>query len=169
MARRIDHRTRSRWNAKTVYTTLVDPAYLNERLKVLGGKTAQLADHRVEPDGGATIKLRHGVAAESLPPAVRMILGGDLMIDRAETWRPDGSGGYAGTVSVTIASMPGELGGTQRLTDSGTGSELVLDGSVSIPIPLVGGRIEETVVGQIASLLDSEHAFTEKWIDQHQA
>lgn len=153
-----------------MYTTLVDPAYLNERLKVLGGRTASLAEHRVDADSGATIKLRHGVAAENLPPAVRMLLGGDLMIDRAETWRPDGSGGYTGTVSVTIAAMPGELGGTQRLTDTGTqGSELVLDGSVSIPLPFVGGKIEETVAGQIAALLDSEHAFTEKWLEQHQA
>jgi hypothetical protein len=168
MARRIDHRTRSRWNAKTVYTTLVDAAYLNARLAVLGGRTAQLVEHDVRPDG-ATIKLRHGVAAENLPPAVRMLLGGDLMIDRTETWRVDPAGGYTGNVSVTIPAMPGELGGTQRLADTGSeGSELVLNGSVSIPIPLVGGRIEETVAGQIASLLDSEHDFTEGWLEQHQ-
>jgi hypothetical protein len=169
MARRIDHRTRSRWDAKTVYSTLVDQAYLTERLRVLGGKSGQLTEHQVQPGGAATIKMRHGVAAENLPAAVRTLLGGDLMIDRTETWQPDGSGGYTGRVSVTIPSMPGELGGTQHLTDSGDGSELVLDGSVSIPIPFVGGRIEETVAEQIKQLLDSEHRFTEEWLDKHQA
>jgi hypothetical protein len=169
MARRIDHRSRSRWDAKTVYTTLVDPAYLDARLAALGGQHAQVAERRVEPDGRATVKLRHGVAGKDLPPAVRTLLGGDLMIDRTETWRPDGRGGYAGTVSVTIPAMPGELGGTHRLSDSDSGSELVLDGSVSIPIPFVGGRIEETVAEQITKLLDSEHAFTEDWLGRHQA
>jgi Protein of unknown function (DUF2505) len=167
MARRIDHRARSRWDARKVYTTLVDPAFLDARLARLGGTHARLVEHRVESDGRATVKLRHGVAGGSLPPAVRTLLGGDLMIDRVETWRPDPNGGYSGTVSVTIPAMPGELGGTHRLTDSGTGSDLVVDGSVGIPIPFVGAKIEETVVDQITKLLDAEHAFAEEWLDQH--
>jgi hypothetical protein len=168
MARRIEHRTRSRWDANTVYSTLVDPAYLNERLAALGGKGAQLAEHHVEPGGQVRFRLRHGVEAQHLPPAVRTLLGGDLMIDRAETWRSEGAAGYVGTVSVTIPSMPGELGGAYRLTGAGAeGSNLVLDGSVSIPIPFVGGRIEETVADQITKLLDSEHTFTEEWLDKH--
>ena len=38
-----------------------------------------------------------------------------------------------------------------------------------IPIPLVGGKIEETVADQIRKLLDSEQAFTETWLDQHRS
>lgn len=149
-----------------MYDTLVDQAYLTERLAKLGGTGARLSEHDVGPDG-ARYTLRHGVEARNLPPAVRTLLGGDLMIDRVETWRPDATGGYTGTTSVTIPGMPGELGGTMRLADAADGSELVLDGSVRIPIPLVGGKIEETVVEQIGRLLDSEHAFTEDWLDKH--
>ena len=151
-----------------MYTTLVDPAYLTERLARLGGTDARLVDHTVGPDG-VRYTLRHGVDAQNLPPAVRTLLGGDLKIDRAETWRPDSAGGYAGTTSVTIPGMPGELGGTMRLSDTAGGSEVVLDGAVRIPIPLVGGKIEESVADQIGRLLDAEHAFTEDWLDQHQA
>jgi hypothetical protein len=168
MARRIEHRSRSRWDAKTVYTTLVDPAYLADRLVVLGGPGARLAEHHVQRDGGVTYRLRHGVDAKDLPPAVRTLLGGNLTIDRTETWRPDPAGGYRGTTSVTIPAMPGELGATTRLTGE-QGSELVLDGSVRIPIPLVGGKVEETVADQISRLLDSEHTFTEEWLDKHES
>jgi uncharacterized protein DUF2505 len=168
MARRIDHRSRSRWDAHTVYAALVDEGYLKQRLVALGGQNAELVARTAGADG-ASLKLRHGVAAQDLPQAVRVLLGGDLRIDRTETWRPDPAGGYTGTVTVTIPSMPGQMGGTQRLRDTGQGSELVVDGSVEIPIPFVGGRIEETVVGQIAQLLDAEHAFTEEWLDQHRA
>ncbi len=168
MARRIEHRSRSVWHAKTVYSTLVDPTFLAARLAELGGKGAALADYRGEPDDRVSYRLRHGVEAKNLPPAVRTILGGDLTVDRAETWRPDPAGGYAGTVTVTIPGMPGDLGGAVRLTDTDGGSTLVLDGSVRIPIPLVGGRIEETVADQISRLLDSEHDFAEKWLDTHQ-
>jgi Protein of unknown function (DUF2505) len=170
MARRIEHRTRSPWDVKTVYTTLVDPTYLNARLAELGGTGAQLAEHRVAPDGQVSYRLRHGVEARHLPPAVRTMLGGDLKIDRTETWRPDPAGGYTGTVSVTIPGMPGNLGGRYRLSDDGNGGTTqVMDGSVQIPIPLVGGRIEETVADQISKLLDAEHTFTEGWLDQHRS
>lgn len=152
-----------------MYTTLVDPAFLRARLAELGGKGATLGDHRVEPDGRVSYRLRHGVEAKNLPPAVRTLLGGDLTVDRAETWRPDPAGGYAGTVAVTIPGMPGDLGGTIRLTDADSGSTLVLTGEVRIPIPLVGGRIEETVADQISKLLDNEHAFAEHWLESHQA
>jgi len=152
-----------------VYTTLVDPAFLTARLAELGGRNAELADHRVQPDGRVSYRLRQGVDARHLPSAIRTLLGGDLTVDRAETWRPDGNGVYTGTVAVTIPSMPGELGGSTRLTNTDSGSLLYLDGSVRIPIPLVGGKIEETVADQIRNLLDSEHAFAEKWLATHQA
>jgi len=169
MARRIEHRSRSVWHAETVYTTLVDPAFLRARLAELGGTGAALHDHRVEPDGRVSYRLRHGVEARNLPPAVRTLLGGDLTIDRAETWRPEPGGSYSGTVKVTIPGMPGDLGGKVRLTDTQDGSTQLLDGEVRIPIPLVGGKIEETVAGQISQLLDSEHNFAEKWLATHQA
>lgn len=149
-----------------MYTTLVDPAYLTARLARLGGTDARLTAHEPDRDG-VRYTLRHGVDAQNLPPAIRTLLGGDLKIDRVETWHPDPAGGYAGTTGVTIPGMPGELGGAMRLADTADGSELVLDGSVRIPIPLVGGKIEETVADQISKLLDAEHAFTEDWLDQH--
>lgn len=152
-----------------MYTTLVDPVFLRARLAELGGRNAALFDHRAEPDGRVSYRLRHGVEAKNLPPAVRTLLGGDLTIDRAETWRPEPGGGYSGTVRVTIPNMPGDLGGKVALTDTESGSTLLLDGEVRIPIPLVGGKIEETVSGQITQLLDNEHAFAEKWLNTHQA
>jgi uncharacterized protein DUF2505 len=165
MARRIEHRTRSAFDTKTVYETLVDPTYLSARLAAIGGTDARLLDHTVTGDRVA-YRLRHGVESRNLPPAIRTLLGGDLKIERAETWQPEGPC-YRGTVAVTIPGMPGELGATMRLGPAGDGSELVLDGLVKIPIPLVGGRIEESVAEQIAKLLDSEHTFAEDWLAQH--
>lgn len=164
MARRIEHRSRSTWDAKTVYAALVDPAYLRDRLAVLGGNNARLVDLSTSGDG-VDLQLRHGVAASDLPPAVRTLLGGDLSVDRKETWRPTDDGGYTGTVRVTIPSMPGDLSGRQTLRDHPDGgSEHVIDGEVKIPLPLVGGKIEQSVAEQISRLLDAEHRFTQEWL-----
>jgi hypothetical protein len=162
MARRIEHRTTTAWSPETVYTTRVDPAYLRERLAKLGGQGAQLAEHEVNGDA-VRYRLRHGVAAENIPPAVRALVGGDLTIDRVETWSP-GDGGYTGTVRVTIPGMPGDMSGTQRIAAAGGGSEYAINGEVSVPIPLFGGKIEETVAAQIGKLLDAEDEFTSGWL-----
>lgn len=151
-----------------MYSALTDPEFLRARLAALGGKGAELLDHRSGPDG-VEYHLRHGVEAHELPSAVRTLMRGDLTIDRVETWRPDGVEGYVGTVRVTIPGMPGEVSGGMTLVDLDPGSERVVDGSVRIPIPLVGGKVEDSVGGQISALLDAEHEFTEKWLDTHQA
>ena len=169
MARRIEHRSRFTRDAAAVHAALIDPAYLKARLAVLGGKDAELLDHRRASDQ-VEYHLKHGVEARDLPSAVRALLGGDLTIDRVETWRPAGSAGYDGTVRVAIPGMPGELTGRMTLADvAPEGSERVIDGSVRIPIPLVGGKAEETVSGQILRLLDAEHEFTQKWLAGHPA
>jgi hypothetical protein len=167
MARRIEHRARSNWGVTTVYRTLVDPDYLRERLIVLGGRNAALVEHEITVDG-ARYRLRHGVASEDLPSVVRKVLGGDLTIDRVETWRPDSDGRYAGTVRVAIPGTPGELTGAMGLSAAGEGSERFVDGTVRIGIPFVGGVIEETVVKQIGQLLTAEAEFTETWLGKHQ-
>jgi hypothetical protein len=166
MARRIEHRTRLAWGPKTVFSTLVDENYLNERLAVLGGTGAAVLRHD-KSDEQASFKLRHGVEGRNLPSAVRTVLGGDLTIERHETWQALGDG-YTGTVKVTIPGVPGELAGTMALTgDDATGTEHLIDGVVRIPIPFVGGKVEESIVGQLRDLLDAEHRFTQEWLGRH--
>lgn len=145
-----------------MYATLVDRSYLEERLAALGGPGAAIVKHEASSTS-AGYRLRHSIEARHLPPPVRTIVRGDLTIDRAETWQVSDDG-YSGSVQVTIPGVPGELSGTIRLDAVPTGSELVIDGSVSIPIPLFGGRIEESVVEHLRMLLDAEGEFTATWV-----
>jgi hypothetical protein len=167
MARRIEHRTRSASDAKTVYAAVVDADYLNARLAALGGRNAALHDYQ-QSGGAVSYRLRHGVASQDLPAAIRPLLGGDLKIDRVEKWRTESDGTYSGTVRVTIPGMPGDLTGKMGLTDiDAGGSTVLITGSVSIPIPIFGGKVEEAVADQLGKLLDAEQKFTESWLRDH--
>jgi hypothetical protein len=168
MARRIEHRAHSGWDVTTVYRTLVDPDYLRAQLAAVGGRNAALVEHEVT-EKGVRYRLRHGVAGEDLPGVVRRVLGGDISVDRQETWRVDPAGGYSGTVRVAIPGTPGEMTGTMRLAAVGEGSERSVDGSVRIGIPLVGGMVEETVARQVNDLLAAESEFTEDWLRKREA
>lgn len=160
MARRIEHRTTSRWPARDVYAALVDEGHLRDRLAVLGGKGAELVAFTTTGQT-TTYQLRQGVDAADLPPVARGALGGDLVITRTETWT---EAGPAGTIEGLLGGVPGRIEGAITLADTAGGSELHLVGQVEVGIPLLGGKVEKMVVEQVARLLDKETGFTSDWL-----
>ncbi|WP_179953782.1 DUF2505 domain-containing protein [Lentzea guizhouensis] len=97
--------------------------------------------------------------AEHLPSVAKAALGGDLVIQRMENWAAG-----AGTVEVTIGSVPGRLDGAFTITDNGSGSKLTLTGEVKVSIPLMGGKLEKMIAEQVAVLIDKESEFTSRWL-----
>lgn len=162
MSTRFEHRATFSAPASTVYSALVDREFLEDRLRQLGGKNAALLEYSV--GGEARLRMRQGMDAERLPGAVRTILKGDLVVDRAEQWHPDGAA-FAGTGRVSISGVPGEITSRIRVTDlAGGGSELVNTAEVRVGIPLIGGKLESVIAEHVGNLLAAEAEFTGKWL-----
>jgi hypothetical protein len=158
MARRIEHHTTSPHSAEKVYGAMVDETYLRDRLAAIGGKDAQLVTYSSTGDK-TSYQLKQGVPAEHVPSAVKAALGGDLVIQRTETWAAG-----AGTVEVAVNGVPGRLDGSFTVLDNGSGSKLTLSGEVKVSIPFLGGKIEKLIAEQVAVLLDKENEFTSQWL-----
>lgn len=161
MPSRFEHRATFAAPVDTVYSTLVDEAFLTARLNDIGGKGAALLDHQTSEDG-ARYRLRQGVDAQHLPGAVRSILSGDLVVEREERWQGRESAGRA-----TINGVPAEIRSRGRLTPSGGGTELLVSAEVKVSIPLLGGKIEKVVAEQVTKLLATEAEYAEKWLAEH--
>lgn len=161
MPSRFEHRATFPVPVDTVYSTLVDEAFLTARLRDIGGKGAALLDHKTSEDK-ASYRLRQGVDAKHLPGAVRSILSGDLVVEREERWQGHESAGRA-----TINGVPAEIKSRGRLTPSGDGTQLVVSAEVKVNIPLLGGKIEKVVAEQVTKLLASEAEYAEKWLAEH--
>jgi len=162
MTSRFSHRTTFATPVDTAFATFVDRAYLTERLDAIGGKGAALLDH-AERGEEVAYRLRQGVDAQKLPGAVRSILGGDLVVEREERWRPDG-GDYVSRSKVSISGVPGEITARSRLVGAEQQCELIVDAEVRVNIPLVGGKLEKVVAEQVTKLLVAESEFAEKWL-----
>ncbi|GAB3675987.1 DUF2505 domain-containing protein [Saccharopolyspora tripterygii] len=170
MARRIEHRSTSERSAVEVYRALIDSDYLAARLEELGGSTASLVKH-VDTDDGARFQTRQGIPADKLPSLARTVVGGDLLIDRSESWRREEDGHYTGEIAAEIAGAPCSVTGSMWLRDlvSPTGtavSELVVEGSVKVTVPFVSGKLEDLVVDQVQKMLVDEDNFTAAWLAQ---
>ncbi|MBB5158577.1 DUF2505 domain-containing protein [Saccharopolyspora phatthalungensis] len=171
MTRGIEYRSTYEWAAARVFAALIDPGYLAERLRVLGGDN-ELIEHTAT-ERGARYRIRQGVRAEVLPSLARKVIGGDLTINRSEEWRREADGGYTGEVTAGATVMPRSIAASQWLRDLPSEGgpavcEFVVEGSVQVNIPLLGGKLEDLFVGEVRGLLESEHQFTVDWLSRQQ-
>lgn len=151
-----------------LYRVLTGQDYLRARLDELGGPNATIRELTADDDH-ARLVFQHSVPAEKLPSIFRRVFSGDLRIDRTETWTREADDRYAGTVTAGMAGMPGRIEGTQRITADGQGAQLLGTGKVTVPIPLIGGKVEAAAAEQVNKLLAGESAFTEQWLRDHVA
>lgn len=172
MALRIEHHSTSEWPAVRVYEALADIDYLRERLQELGGANTELVEHE-STDSGLRFEVRQGVPVDALPMAARTFIGGDLIIDRSESWRRAEENHYTGEIAAEMAGVPCTITGSMWLRDlldqaeePEARSEFVVDGQVRVNIPLLGGKLESLVVDQLRQLLAAEVLFTADWLKQ---
>ncbi|TDQ05570.1 DUF2505 domain-containing protein [Labedaea rhizosphaerae] len=166
MGARIEHRASFSAPVSTVYSALVDKAYLSDRLAALGGQNSALLDHEASGDR-ASFRVRQGLPAEQLPSTVRNFLGGDLVVEREETWRLEG-GKHVATTRARIPGMPAEITGRVRLEETADGgTDWVTDAEVKVNIPLLGGKLERSVAEPVAKLLAAESQFAGTWLAEH--
>jgi Protein of unknown function (DUF2505) len=163
MSTRFEHRATFSSPAGIVYSTLVDRGFLEERLRVLGGKNAALVNYSGTGDK-VSFRLRQGVDANRLPGAVKAILKGDLVVEREEHWADRSS-----TAKATISGVPGEITSRTVLNERDGGCELVTTAEVRVSIPLVGGKLEGVIAEQVGKLLAAESEFTGKWLAENKS
>jgi Protein of unknown function (DUF2505) len=162
MSRPIDYRTVVPFPAERVFAAMADPEYLRARLRQLGGPGAELLEHSADA-GGVRYRLRQGLEKDVLPAIVQSLVGGNLVIERTESLRPD-AGGYHGDVDVDVPGAPVIADGSMSLRDVDGGSEFAVHAQVSVRVPLLGGRIEGVVAEQVQKLLAAETGFTREWL-----
>jgi uncharacterized protein DUF2505 len=166
MSRQFDYRATPPHPATAVFAAMVDADCLRARLAKLGGRDAALLEHQADADS-ARFRVQHGLDPEDMPSAVRSFLPSDFVIVRLETWRRDVDGRYTGMADVQVPGTPAEAAGQMGLREANPGSELRIRTDVTVKVPLVGGRIEESVGAQILKLLASETAFTLDWMSRN--
>lgn len=166
MSRQFDYRAMPPHPAAAVFAAMVDADCLRARLAQLGGRNAALLEHEVTADS-ARFRVRHGLDPSDMPQAVRSFLPPDFVIHRLETWRLGGDGHYTGMADVDVPGTPASASGQMGLRDAEPGSELRIRTDVTVKVPLLGGRIEDSVGGQILKLLAAETAFTLEWMNRN--
>ena len=166
MPRSFDMSTDYAESVEAVLRAFADEQYWLARLADSGADDSSLDSMEVG-DGVIDVVTTQVLRADRMPAVVTQFHRGDLRIRREERWEPIVDGSATATVTGSILDSPASLTGTAVLEplDDG-GARLKFRATVEVKIPLVGGKLENFIGGQLVELLIREQRFTTTWIGE---
>ncbi len=132
--------------------------------------TSTLDSLIVEADGSVMVRATQHLGRQLLPGVVAKLVPGRLKIVHSETWRPVGDRQVRGQVSVSAPAGLGSGRAEAWLTPvgpAGKGSQLRFAATVEVKIPLVGGKLENSIGAELAENIPAFQRFTATWITEH--
>lgn len=166
MPRSFDLSVESPASVEQVHSAFSDKEYWLARLAAFDGGTT-LDSLIVGGDGTVTVSTTQDLRHDLLPRFIARFYPGDLKIQRSETWIPIRGRQVRGEVSVAARGAPGSGLGAALLAPMRSGSRLTFTATVEVRIPLVGGKIESFIAGQLAEEIPAIQRFTTDWITPH--
>jgi hypothetical protein len=134
------------------------------RLADSGADEATLDELTVTTDGSVTVATTQVLRADRLPGLVTQLHRGDLRMLRRETWGPLSGDTAAAQITASIPDAPVKVTGSGALRAAEPVSRADFTVRVEVRIPLVGGKVESFIGGQLVDLLGAEQRFTSAWV-----
>lgn len=113
----------------------------------------------------ASVTINQGHATDRLPGFARKIVGDHVTMVQAESW----TNGSDGTITVTVPGRPGEMTGTATLVPDAGGVTEKVDMSVTVHLPLIGGKVEGLIADMLGKALRAEHTVGQDWLAKKKA
>jgi hypothetical protein len=134
--------------AATVLRMFSDKAYFERKYKELGFTSVQVLEHSADARK-FRIKVRY-LAPNSapVPDFARKFLGEKNEVTQSDTWDLEKK---TGLLTAEIKGVPVKVSAEMVLKDEGAGSTNTLKWNLSCGIPLLGGKLEQIVGGDIQS------------------
>lgn len=151
-------------NTDAVLKMFCDPAYHEALQKALGATGYRQLEHS---DDGTRfhIKISYEVKSEvPLPGFAKKILGETTSVTQTERWDRSTR---KGEVIVEPKGLPAKIRCATSLAESGGSATKTFDWDVTVKIPLIGGKIEDLVVGDIKRKDPVDAAASRKLLEKY--
>jgi hypothetical protein len=141
-----------------VFAMFGDPAY---RKAVSEYQRVVDFDCRVAMNGeGMDVRIEQAHGTDRIPGFAQKLVGHEIRFVQQETWETPESA----DLHVTIPGKPGNITGTEALTQSGDDVVQAIDIAVTVSMPIVGGKVEDLIAGFIGRAFDAENKVGVKWL-----
>jgi hypothetical protein len=141
-----------------VFVMFADPAY---RKAVADYQRVIDFDCRISMNGeGMDVQLEQAHGTDRIPGFAQRLVGHEIRFLQLEMWDSPS----AADIRVTIPGKPGDMTGTETLTQTGDDVVQRIDLAVAVSMPIVGGKIEDLIAGFIGKAFDAENKVGVKWL-----
>lgn len=141
-----------------VFAMLADPAFREAVSEAQG-----VVSHDVEitrQGAGFSLVNDQVQRTDGLPSFAKKFAGETTRAVQREDWA-DQSGG---SLAIEAPGKPSDIRGSITLDPAGTGTTEVVSLSVTVKVPLIGGKLEGLLADQIRSGIDVEHEVGRRWL-----
>ena len=154
-----------------IHRAFTEADYWLARLEYSSVDESKLESMRVGGESGSdgtidvvTLQVMH---RQNLPGVITQVHRGDLCVRREETWTPLTDGITTASIRGSILDSPASVAGTAVLSPlaASGGARLDVQFTVHVRIPLIGGKLENLIGAQLATLVAEEQRFTTMWLD----
>ncbi|MCV7365629.1 DUF2505 domain-containing protein [Mycolicibacterium neworleansense] len=155
--------------AETIYAAYANDEYwqaLMDRYDDLTPGKSDLTEFRSD-ERGIEVEFRQVLPRAELPPILRGVIPLDMAITRRQMFEPFGRHSANGHYTASVSHVPGRLDGRYVLAGVAAGSRLKVDSKCKVPMPLIGGKLEDMVLQSVNDVFTIEGAFTAEWISEH--
>lgn len=147
----------------TVQAMLRDERFYRIRAELAESRLASL--EVAAPGDGSTVVtsvVEADVASFSLPPAILRWLPTDqLRFTTVESFNESG----VGKLQASVEGIPASLEAITRLQDEGESTTRQVEGTVSVKVPLLGGKLEKMAVAHLGEVVRAEEKAARRYLD----
>lgn len=151
-------------DSATVLKMFCDPAYHKALQEAMGATGFRQVEHS---DDGTRFMIKMSYEVKStapLPGFAKKILGETTAVTQTERWDRSTK---KGEVVVEPKGLPGKIRCATSLADTAGGSAKTFDWEVAVKIPLVGGKLEDLIVGDIRQKDPVDAATSRKLLENY--
>jgi hypothetical protein len=145
-----------------------DPDAVVARYEGMGHRDVEVLECTRTDD---SLRVRTSRVVEvDLPGFARKVLSPTNTMVQTDEWTASGDGTWDGTVAVDVQGAPVKMSGSMRLEPAGYGTTMHLTLSMSVKVPLVGGRIADWAgKNDVPATMAAEFAAGDAWLADHSA
>ena len=150
-----------------VLDMLTDPAATAAKYESLGHRDVHVLEcERSE----SALRIRSSrVVDVALPSFARKVLKPTNTMVQTDEWRKTATG-WEGSFEIAVTGSPVQLRGTMRLEPGDASCVHHVTVSVTVKVPLVGGRIAAWAAdNDVRRNVDGEFTFGDRWLADHRA
>lgn len=158
--------------AKTINETLVYPGATvaqvaalatdpDFRAAVASYQHALRSEVTVTPAGtGQHVRFEYAHGTDRVPSFAKKLVGDEIPVVQEESWTTPT---HADLV-VTIPGKPGDMKGTANIEQRGDDAVQIVELTIKVSIPLLGGKIEDLIAGLLSKAMRAENKVGIKWL-----